>query len=58
MKIENYLPDFRIPEKKERTGSSESSNILELKTNNESLHESEVLKRSVNYDRFEKFCSR
>lgn len=55
MKIENYLPDFRIPEKKERTGSSESSNILELKTNNESLHESEVLKRSVNYDDLKNF---
>ncbi|SNR14437.1 NACHT domain-containing protein [Tenacibaculum jejuense] len=54
LKVEDYYSSFNIPAKNERGSSSNSSNTLTLKTDHESIDESEVLKRVANFDDFKK----
>lgn len=54
LRIEDYYSDFKVPTKKERDISSDSSNTLILKLNHESIDESKVLEQIVSFDDFKK----
>jgi len=54
IRIEDYYSDFKIPVENERNSSSNSSNILILKTNHKEIDESIVLEQITNFDDFKR----